>query len=201
MGFLSVLTMAHRLVAERLQAGDHAIDATVGGGVDTVFLAKAVCPKGRVFGFDIQEAALAAAESKLREQLDEAALPQVELLLASHDRMLEHIPQSLHGRIGAVMFNLGYYPGNERDRHIVTKMDSTLRALDAALSMLRPKGVLTIVVYPGHEGGRDEAAAVDEWASSLSPGIGQAIVYRMVQKPAAPYLIAVERQAGRPTAG
>ena len=197
MGFLSVLSMAHRLVAERLQTGDAAIDATVGGGVDTAFLAKAVCPKGRVFGFDIQEAALAAAASKLREQLAGDALPQVELLLASHDRMRERIPQALHGKIGAVMFNLGYYPGNESARHIVTTTESTLRALDAALSLLRPRGVLTVVVYPGHEGGADEASAVVDWAAALPPGIGQAIVYRMVQKPTAPYLIAVERQAGR----
>jgi predicted methyltransferase len=197
MGFLSVLSMAHRLVAERLQPGDAAVDATVGGGVDTVFLAKTVCPKGRVFGFDIQEDALAAAESKLREQLAGAALPQVELLLDSHDRMRERIPQPLHGKIGAVMFNLGYYPGNECARHIVTKTSSTLRALDAAMTLLRPKGVMTIVVYPGHEGGAEEAAAVDNWACTLPSGIGQAIVYRMPQKPAAPYLIAVERLAER----
>jgi len=57
MGFPSVLTMAHRLAAERIQPGDAVIDATVGNGVDTAFLAKAVGPKGVVYGFDIQQAA------------------------------------------------------------------------------------------------------------------------------------------------
>jgi predicted methyltransferase len=200
MGFLSVLSMAHRLIAERLQPGDAAVDATVGGGVDTVFLARAVGRKGKVFGFDIQKTALEAADLKLHEQLEEAAMPQFELLLVSHERMREHIPQQLHGKLGAVMFNLGYYPGDENARHIVTETASTLRALEEALALLRPKGILTVVVYPGHEGGADEAAAAYDWASALSPSIGQTIVYRMAQKPTAPYLIAVERQAQPGTA-
>lgn len=46
MGFLSVLSFAHKLTAERLAAGGRAIDATVGTGADTLFLAKAAGPRG-----------------------------------------------------------------------------------------------------------------------------------------------------------
>ncbi|GJM70737.1 hypothetical protein HMSSN036_29530 [Paenibacillus macerans] len=37
MGFLSVLSMAHKLAGERLQPGDAAVDATAGTGADTLF--------------------------------------------------------------------------------------------------------------------------------------------------------------------
>ncbi|MGE7054665.1 SAM-dependent methyltransferase, partial [Paenibacillus glucanolyticus] len=38
MGFLSVLSFAHKLVAERLRQGDIALDATAGTGADTLYL-------------------------------------------------------------------------------------------------------------------------------------------------------------------
>lgn len=63
MGFLSVLSFAHKLTAERLSTGGLAIDATVGTGADTLFLAKAAGPRGGVYGFDIQPQALALPAS------------------------------------------------------------------------------------------------------------------------------------------
>jgi len=194
MGFPSVLTMAHRLAAERIRPGDAVIDATVGGGVDTEFLAKAVGPKGIVYGFDIQQAALEKARARLAAAAPETRL---ELFLASHHRMAELLPASLAGRVSAVMFNLGYLPGAEDARTIVTRPETTLEALDASLTFLRPGGVLTIVVYTGHEGGREEGEAVDEWARALPVSVGQAVLYRMIQRPGAPYLIAVERKGER----
>ena len=191
MGFPSVLTMAHRLAAERIRPGDAVIDATVGNGVDTAFLAKAVGPKGVVYGFDIQQAALDAARARAS-----AAAPKtrLELFLESHHRMAELLPAQLMGRVSAVMFNLGYLPGAEEAKWIVTRPETTLAALDASLQFLRPGGVLTVVVYTGHEGGREEGEAVDEWARSLPADEGQVVLYRMIQRPHAPYLIAVERR-------
>ncbi len=56
MGFMSVLSFAHKLISERLTLGDRAIDATVGTGADTLFLAKATGARGEVYGFDIPAA-------------------------------------------------------------------------------------------------------------------------------------------------
>jgi predicted methyltransferase len=191
MGFPSVLTMAHRLAAERIRPGDAVIDATVGNGVDTEFLAKAVGPTGVVYGFDIQQAALDTARARVAAAAPETRL---ELFLASHHRMAELLPADLKGRISAVMFNLGYLPGAEDARSVVTRPETTLAALDASLSFLRPGGALTVVVYTGHEGGLEEGEAVDEWARALPVDIGQVVLYRMAQRPRAPYLIAVERK-------
>ncbi|AGA57184.1 MAG: methyltransferase domain-containing protein [Thermobacillus sp.] len=191
MGFPSVLTMAHRLAADRIRPGDAVIDATVGNGVDTAFLAKAVGPKGVVYGFDIQQAALDAARARVAAEAPETRL---ELFLASHHRMAELLPARLMGRVSAVMFNLGYLPGADDVRTVVTRPETTLAALDASLAFLRPGGVLTVVVYTGHEGGREEGEAVDAWARALPASAGQAVLYRMPQLPQAPYLIAVERK-------
>ncbi|AUS25686.1 class I SAM-dependent methyltransferase [Paenibacillus polymyxa] len=193
MGFLSVLSYAHQLVAARVQPGDTAIDATVGTGADTLFLAKAAGKRGRVYGFDIQQAALDYARRRLEED-SSSSLAEVSLLLQGHEQMREAVPDLLHGKVAAVMFNLGYLPSEGADLTVITHTDSTLVALEAALHLLRPRGILTAVLYPGHAGGREEAEAVLQWASALPVSSGQSIIYRQLQRDASPYVVAVEKK-------
>lgn len=198
MGFLSVLSFAHKVTAERLAAGGLAIDATVGTGADTLFLARCAGPRGAVYGFDIQPAALALAEDRLRLAREEApaALAPVTLLARSHAAMEEAVPPQWHGAVSAVMFNLGYLPSGDADKTIITETGSTLAALDAALTLLRPGGIITAVLYPGHDGGDREAAAVEAWAAGLPQRLAQSIIYRQLQRAGAPYVIAVEKKKG-----
>ncbi|WP_166241251.1 class I SAM-dependent methyltransferase [Paenibacillus turpanensis] len=191
MGFLSVLSFAHVLVKDRVKPGDLAIDATMGNGNDTLVLAKLVGHTGHVFGFDVQAEALQQTQERLGQHgLDSN---RITLLLRDHADMLDSIPPGLHGKCAAVMFNLGYLPG--ADPSVITRTDSTLRALEAALTLLRPGGVITAVVYPGHAGGGEEADAVAGWASSLEQQRAQTLIYRFAnQRTAAPYLIAVEKK-------
>lgn len=51
-----------------------------------------------------------------------------------------------------VAFNLGYLPGG--DKEIITRSETTLLALEAAKRILIPGGLISIVVYVGHPGGR-----------------------------------------------
>lgn len=193
MGFMSVLSFAHKLIGERLQPGDRAIDATAGTGQDTLFLARISGRRGQVYAFDIQSEALALTRKRLdREQ--EARLAEVTLLERSHAEMEEALPGELRGTVGAIMFNLGYLPAEGADANVITLTDSTLAALKSSLRLLRPRGIITIVLYPGHAGGDAEANAVEQWAASLPASTGQAIVYRQIQKPTAPYLIAIEKR-------
>ncbi|WP_068780118.1 class I SAM-dependent methyltransferase [Paenibacillus sp. GM2] len=193
MGFLSVLSYAHKLVADRLQPGDLAIDATAGTGADTLFLAKACGRRGRIWAFDIQAEALRLTRERLDRESDDA-LAQVSLLQQSHAEMREQLPGSTHGRIGAVMFNLGYLPVEAADQTLITLPESTIAALETAVSLLRPRGIATIMLYPGHPGGDREAEAVQAWAADLPSSIGQTILYRQIQRPHAPYLIAIEKK-------
>lgn len=192
MGFLSVLSFSHQLVEQRLRAGEAAIDATAGTGADTLFLARICGKSGNVFSFDIQAEALSLTQARLNKE-DNPRLATVTLLQQSHAEMLQAVPAKFNGHIGAVMFNLGYLPADGADHRLITVPESTLPALESAVQLLRPRGILTIVLYPGHPGGDLEAAAVETWASELSPSIGQTVLYRHPQKLAAPYVIAIEK--------
>lgn len=193
MGFLSVLSYAHQLVSAKVQPGDTVVDATAGTGVDTLFLAKAVGKRGRIFSFDIQEKALHLTQARLDKETD--SIGQVTLLHESHTLIHDKLPEHVCGSVAAIMFNLGYLPSQEADTAIITQTDSTLSAMNAALGLLRPRGILTAVLYPGHPGGEEEALAVTEWASVLPTGNFQSIIYRQLQRPAAPYVVAVEKKS------
>ena len=157
--------LAQQRVADVLSDGDIAVDATAGNGHDTVFLAARVGERGRVFAFDVQPAAIAATEAKLAE----AGLRNATVFQKSHADLEAVLPPDFPGRVGAVMFNLGYLPGG--DHAVVTETDSTLAAIDAANRVLRTGGVLTVVAYPGHEGGDTETTAVARHLARLSPQI------------------------------
>ncbi|MGC5770950.1 class I SAM-dependent methyltransferase [Paenibacillus pabuli] len=195
MGFLSVLSCAHQWISSRLQPGDLAIDATVGTGADTLFLAQKVGKRGQVIGFDIQSEALTLAQARIRKQEEDSAkLGSISLLQLSHDRMAEAVPESWQSAVGAVMFNLGYLPSEGADASIITQTNSTLAALEAALGLLKPRGIITVVLYPGHEGGSQEAEAVLEWASALPVEQAQVVMYRQLQREASPFLIGIEKK-------
>jgi hypothetical protein len=65
--------------------------------------------------------------------------------------------------VAAITFNLGYLPGG--NQMTTTRSDSTLTALRQSLELLRPGGVLSILAYRGHPGGREEALAVAHWCA------------------------------------
>lgn len=54
--------------------------------------------------------------------------------------------------IRLVAFNLGYLPGG--DKTIITKSETTHLALEAAKRILKAGGLISLVVYVGHPGGR-----------------------------------------------
>lgn len=190
MGFLSVISMAHKWIAERTYDGDIVIDATAGGGVDTYALAKLVGARGTVYAFDIQQQALNRTHARLSGL---SPLPDVKLILKSHDEMLEAIEPAHIGKATAIMFNLGFLPGG--DQSVITKPETTLAALHASLQALRPGGIITCVLYPGHPGGAEEAARVEAWAAGLPVEEGQTVLYRQLQRPEAPYLIGIIKKS------
>lgn len=159
-----LVTAAHRALAAVLRPGDVAVDATAGNGHDTAFLAQRVGRSGRVLAVDVQAAAITATEDRLQAA---GLRERVELRRAGHEDLPVLVPGSWPGRVRAVVLNLGYLPGSERG--LVTRPDTTRRALDAALSLLAPGGRLAVVAYPGHAGGEEEAESVAAWAGGAAP--------------------------------
>ncbi len=153
---------AHALIQARLEAGDWAVDATAGNGHDTLFLAHLVGSAGRVFAFDVQAEAIASTRQRL---LAAGVAERCTLIHDGHQNLAQQLPAEARGKLAAVMFNLGWLPGH--DKTCITRTDTTLEAVAHALEWLRPGGLLTIVVYPGHDGGEVESEAVAAWASAL----------------------------------
>ena len=153
----------HDLLRAHLAPGDTVIDATAGNGHDTLLLTQLTAPGGTVFAFDIQPAALAATRRRLGSA--GVAPESWHLIHAGHETMLTAIPPLHHGKVAAVVFNLGYLPGG--DHSLVTTAGTTLPAIHAALTLLRPGGIVIAVLYPGHPGGAEEAHAVRACAAAL----------------------------------
>ena len=152
---------AHEIVRSIVSSGETVIDATVGNGYDTLFLAELVGPTGQVIGCDVQSFAIKTT----RTRLENAGIQHKDLRLASHAIVLEELRADYSGKIAAVMFNLGYLPTS--DMVVTTKQESTIPAIQSAIELLRDGGILTVIAYVAHPGGRKEAIAVEEIMTSF----------------------------------
>lgn len=151
--------LAREVLERAVLPGDTVVDATMGNGHDTLFLAEQVGPEGRVYAFDIQESALASTRKLLAEN---GLSSRVTLLCASHADLEEMVPCP----VSAVVFNLGWLPGG--DHQVTTLCASTEKAVRAALRLLRPGGVMTVCAYPGHDEGTRELEMLVTLFASLS---------------------------------
>jgi len=182
------LRFSHTLLKNSIVPGDHVIDATVGNGNDTVLLAQLVGQTGKVFGFDIQKDAIEATKEKL---LLTGQLPQTELILDGHENMTEHLPKQ--EKISAVTFNLGYLPNG--DKSIITIPDTTIPAIEQSLTLLRKGGLISLMVYYGHEGGKEEKEQVARFVNELPQKEYHVLQYKFVnQKNNPPYLYVIEKR-------
>ena len=112
----------------------------------------------------------------------------MQLILDSHSNLDRYIQTPLD----AGVFNLGYLPW--ADKTITTRRETTLEAVEKALSLLRVGGVLVIVIYPGHEEGRLEGEALQQKLSTLDPKLYDVLLHRLIHVPNCPYILAVERR-------
>lgn len=152
--------LAAEVLRQALKPGATAVDATMGNGHDTELLCSLVGESGRVYAFDVQEEAVRATERRLAE----AGLgSRAALFCRSHARMAETVPVPAD----AVVFNLGWLPGG--DHGITTRTETTLSAVEQALALLKPGGVLVLCAYPGHPEGTRELEALTEMFSALPP--------------------------------
>lgn len=184
-----VLRNARHLAADYMRRavfpGDTVVDATMGNGKDTLFLAELVGEGGHVYAFDVQPEAV--------ERTDERLTPagmrgRVTLRLAGHETMEKHVK----GPVQAVMFNLGWLPGAQHG--VTTKAETTMAAVNAAARLIAPGGVVTVCVYPGHEEGTRELDALLAWAGGLSVREFNVLHHRFLNAaPHTPQLLLIQK--------
>lgn len=174
------LEMAHDFLAQVITPEDIVVDATMGNGYDTLFLAKLA---KQVYAFDIQEQAL----EKTSQRIQEAGLTNVDLILQGHETVDEYVTE-----VKAAIFNLGYLPS--ADKSIITQPQTTLEALEKLCQMLIKGGRIAIMIYYGHEGGDIERDAVLDFVSQLLQQEYTATIYRtlnQINNP--PFLVMIEK--------
>ena len=178
--------LAREVILQAVLPGDTAVDATMGNGHDTLMLCEAVGPAGRVYAFDVQAQAVTETEKRLREQ---GVLDRAELIHAGHEHMAEYV----QGPVKAVMFNLGWLPGG--DHEVTTRWETTRKAVESALDLLAPVGVLVICAYPGHAEGEREKQELTAYLSGLSNRQYNVLHQRFLNAgPGAPECFVIQKQ-------
>ncbi|KGR91091.1 rRNA methyltransferase [Ureibacillus massiliensis 4400831 = CIP 108448 = CCUG 49529] len=180
-----VLQYAQFLLSKVIEEGDIAVDATAGNGHDTLFLAKLVGKTGHVYAFDIQQEAIEATKVRLKEH---GLSDRSTVILDGH----QHVENYVKDKIAGAVFNLGYLPGANHD--IITKGETTIQAIDSLLGLLKVGGMMVLVIYHGHEGGKEERNAVIEYVSELPQKHVHVLRYEFInQKNDPPFIIALEK--------
>ena len=181
---LRPLQMAHAFLAEVVTKEDVVVDATMGNGHDTLFLAKLA---KQVYAFDIQEQAV----EKTRQRFAEADLDNAQLILAGHETLDQYTDH-----FKAAIVNLGYLPA--ADKSVITRPDTTLEALEKVCRGLEKGGRAAIMIYYGHEGGEVEKDAVLDFVSQLPQQDFTVALYKTInQINNPPFLVMIEKLKGK----
>ncbi|GBU11057.1 rRNA methyltransferase [Erysipelotrichaceae bacterium] len=142
------LPFVHHLLTKHLKSASYVIDATLGNGNDARFISTILQRNGKLWGFDIQKQAILQARAKIGST---ACLTNI--IWDGHHHMFTHL-EKYQGKIDCVIFNLGYLPHG--DEAITTTLPTTYSAILQAVCLLRQKGIIIIVTYPGHPNGIHE---------------------------------------------
>ena len=116
---------------------DVAIDATVGNGYDTLFLAPHFL---KVIGIDIQPLAIKRSKEKTKD------LNNVSIILDDFNNIKNYEYANL------IIFNLGFLPGS--NRKVKTQDYTSDKAILNAFEIL--DGIMLVACYVQHEGGYQE---------------------------------------------
>lgn len=136
----NIVKRTHELMLENSKF-DVAVDATLGNGYDTLFLAQHY---KKVIGIDIQPLAIKRSSEKTKDLLN------VEIILEDFNNIDRFNYANL------IVFNLGFLPGS--NRKVKTQDYTSDKAILKAYGIL--DGKMLIACYIQHEGGYEEYASL-----------------------------------------
>ncbi len=178
----SILNKVKQLLDNNIKSKDIVIDATIGNGNDTLYLANLVS-KGHVYGFDIQKEAIKNTEKLLNNNNKQ----NYTLFQESHTKMLNTL-KHLTNKVSAIVFNLGYLP--KGNKNITTNYKTTINAIKDSLTLLNNKGICLIVIYPGHKTGKKEDIKINKYLQTINNKY-KINKYHNTNNKTAPYLISI----------
>ncbi len=164
---------------KNITKNDIIVDATVGNGHDTLFLAER-CKF--VYGFDIQPLAITNTENRLKSHNK----TNYQLFLKSHEYILDYVSD-----FKGVIFNLGYLPNS--DKTITTTKETTINSLKSLTLNMKPKTFIIITCYINHEEGLIEANEVLNYTSILGRDFSVFKYEKINSLKKAPFVIVVEK--------
>ena len=174
----NALTVSHAIIGEHIKAGDLCIDATAGRGGDTAYLCSLVGQSGHVIAFDIQDEAIASTAKLLEEKkLSDIA----ELHTESHCNMGNYAEK---GTVSCITFNFGWLPqGNHK---IFTLAETSIKAIETGLGLLRCGGLMSLCIYYGRENGYGERDALLDYFKTIDYRKYSVLVSQFVNRPNCP---------------
>ena len=183
--------VSHKLWEQVLQQGDVVCDATCGNGHDSVFLAKQIGPKGKLFAIDIQENAVKTTQEAIEKALpNEESRPDISYVVGCHANLQSYLGSNC---AKLICFNLGYLPGG--DKSITTTIDTSVSAVEASLEALKFGGLISLLCYRGHPGGEQEFVAVRQFVQELSPRHWVSSETQILNSPSAPVMIMIWKRS------
>ncbi len=154
----NALKLSHEHMKANIKESETAVDATAGRGRDTLLLSTLVGEAGHVYAFDIQKDAIDSTKALLSEN----GRTNVTLINESHHLLNDFVKEAK-----AVVFNLGFLPGG--DHNIYSHPETSLKAIDAALSVITDDGFVSICSYYGGDTGFEERDALLSYLENLDP--------------------------------
>ena len=151
----------HELFLMQAVTGGTYIDATMGNGHDTLFLCELAGKEGQVLAFDIQKQALEHTKERLKR---DNCPENYQLLLEFHENMDVYAGAET---VSCITFNLGYLPGG--DHSVATRADSSIRAVESGLKLLKKGGLMTLCIYSGGDTGYQERDEMLAFIRQLDP--------------------------------
>lgn len=185
-----ILPYAKKLLEMTITSGDVVVDATLGNGHDTLFMANLVGENGTVYGFDVQQDAIRTSIERLNQH---GLADRVTIFHKGHEHLSKLIPTEHHGKVKAAIFNLGYLPGSNKS--VVTKPETTISAIEQLLEILVPEGLIILVIYHGHAEGAVERDALLMNCQSINQKKAHVLLYRFInQQNNPPFIVAIEKR-------
>lgn len=176
----TIINLVHLLIEKHVNLNTIAIDATLGNGYDTNFLADKV---KWIYGFDVLEPAIE------NSKINNAEFNNITYILDSHANFDIHIKNN----VDLIIYNLGYLPGY--DKTYTTLAHSTLTSIKKGLKLLNKEGKMFITIYIGHENGKIESSVIEKYMQSLDKYCYDVMKHQLINKDNfPPYIIEITKK-------